>query len=146
MKFMDITPSNLTEHMSFIDAEVKRGTNLYAMVHATWCGACKRVGPIWRQLASRHDINATVLCVDSDAMKMMRHVIDESTIRYFPTFLRIQGKRRFVFENPSNPTVDTFAKWITKTNRGTRRHKQRINKKKQGTRNKKQESKKLNKI
>ena len=83
------------------------------MVHATWCGACKRVSPVWLELREKTNLNATVAYIDSDILKQIGHIIKEGDIKNFPTFLRIQGKRRFVFENPSNPDVNVFSNWLS---------------------------------
>ncbi len=83
------------------------------MIHATWCGACKMVSPIWNELRDK-DLNATVAYIDADVLKQLGHVIKEDDIKHFPTFMRIQGKRRFLFENPRNADVNVFMKWIKK--------------------------------
>jgi thiol-disulfide isomerase/thioredoxin len=113
MKFIDIHPGNFEQEIGALNSAVKSGENVYAMVHATWCGACKQVSPVWLQLREKTGINATVTYIDSDVLKQIDHIIKEGDIKHFPTFLRIQGKRRFVFENPSNPDVGIFSNWIS---------------------------------
>jgi thiol-disulfide isomerase/thioredoxin len=113
MKFIDINPGNFEQEIGALNSAVKSGENVYAMVHATWCGACKRVSPIWLQLREKTGLNATIAYIDSDVLKQIGHIVKEGDIKHFPTFLRIQGKRRFVFENPSNPDVNVFSKWLS---------------------------------
>ena len=119
MKYIDINPSNFEEQILVFDSALKSGTSIYAMIHATWCGACKMVSPIWNELREK-DLNATVAYIDADVLKQLGHVIKEGDIKHFPTFMRIQGKRRFLFENPRNADVNVFMKWIkNKTNKKT---------------------------
>ena len=119
MKYIDINPSNFEEQILVFNSALKSGTSIYAMIHATWCGACKMVSPIWNELREK-DLNATVAYIDADVLKQLGHVIKEGDIKHFPTFMRIQGKRRFLFENPRNADVNVFMKWIKKkTNKKT---------------------------
>ncbi len=136
MKFIDINPNNFEQEIGALNSAVKAGENVFAMVHATWCGACKQVSPDWLQLREKNGLNATVAYIDSDVLKQIGHIIKEGDIKHFPTFLRIQGKRRFVFENPSNPDVGTFSSWISKNDK---RSDKSINKK--SKRNKKRNKK-----
>jgi thiol-disulfide isomerase/thioredoxin len=115
MKFIDIHPGNFEQEIGALNSAVKSGENVFAMVHATWCGACKQVSPVWLQLREKTGLNATVAYIDSDVLKQIGHIVKEGDIKHFPTFLRIQGKRRFVFENPSNPDVGVFSSWISKS-------------------------------
>jgi len=121
MKFIDIHPGNFEQEIGALNSAVKSGENVYVMVHATWCGACKRVSPVWLQLREMTGLNATVAYIDSDVLKQIGHIIKEGDIKHFPTFLRIQGKRRFVFENPSNPDVGIFSSWISKSDKNKRK-------------------------
>lgn len=113
MKFIDIHPGNFEQEIGALNSAVKSGENVYAMVHATWCGACKQVSPVWLELREKTGLNATVAYIDSDVLKQIGHIVKEGDIKHFPTFLRIQGKRRFVFENPSNPDVNVFSNWLS---------------------------------
>ena len=113
MKFIDINPNNFEQEIGALNSAVKSGENVYVMVHATWCGACKQVSPVWLQLREKMNLNKTVAYIDSDVLKQIGHIIKEGDIKHFPTFLRIQGKRRFVFENPSDPDVGVFVKWLS---------------------------------
>ena len=124
MKYIDINPSNFEEQILVFDSALKSGTSIYAMIHATWCGACKMVSPIWNELREK-DLNATVAYIDADVLKQLGHVIKEGDIKHFPTFMRIQGKRRFLFENPRNADVNVFMKWI-KTNKKTMKNNKTI--------------------
>ncbi len=117
MKFIDINPGNFEQEIGALNSAVKSGDNLYVMVHATWCGACKQVSPMWLQLREKTNLNKTVAYIDSDVLKQIGHIIKEGDIKHFPTFLRIQGKRRFVFENPANPDVDVFVKWLSSSDK-----------------------------
>lgn len=131
MKFIDINPGNFEQEVGALNSAVKSGENVFAMVHATWCGACKRVSPVWLELREKTNLNATVAYIDSDVLKQIGHIIKEGDIKHFPTFLRIQGKRRFVFENPSNPDVDVFSKWLRKSEKsGKEKSKSKKSKKK----------------
>ncbi len=114
MKYIDINPSNFNTQIAIFNAELQKRSSIYAMIHATWCGACKRVGPHWKQLETKSDLNAVVAYIDSDVIGQMGHILSEGDIQHYPTFMRIQGTRKFVLENPPNATVDTFVKWIKK--------------------------------
>jgi thiol-disulfide isomerase/thioredoxin len=140
MKFIDINPGNFEQEIGALNSAVKSGKNVYAMVHATWCGACKQVSPVWLELREKTGLNATVAYIDSDVLKLIGHIIKEGDIKHFPTFLRIQGKRRFVFENPSNPDVNVFSSWISKSD------KQRDKSKSNSKKSKKKKKKKTRKV
>jgi thiol-disulfide isomerase/thioredoxin len=139
MKFIDINPGNFEQEIGALNSAVKSGENVYVMVHATWCGACKRVSPVWLQLREQTNLNKTIAYIDSDVLKQIGHIVKEGDIKHFPTFLRIQGKRRFVFENPSNPDVSVFSSWINKSDKHRDKHRDKsINKKsKRNKKNKK---------
>jgi thiol-disulfide isomerase/thioredoxin len=130
MKFIDIHPTNFEQEIGALNSAVKSGENVYAMVHATWCGACKQVSPVWLELREKTNLNATVAYIDSDILKQIGHIIKEDDIKHFPTFLRIQGKRRFVFENPANPDINVFSNWINKSKSKNGKSKKTMNKRK----------------
>jgi len=88
--------------------------------YAPWCGHCKKLTPIYDELAKnlKHNTGLVIAKVDSTANEVEQvHIKGFPTIKFFPA-----GKKANPIEFDGDRTVEGFTVWLEKhcTNKITR--------------------------
>lgn len=85
--------------------------NFVLLVHATWCGHCLRLMPIWKDCTKNHS-KLNIVNIDSEVYNHLQknnksHIftrfLDEN-VQGFPTLLKIENKRIIPFEGDRDKT------------------------------------------
>ncbi|KAI8103887.1 hypothetical protein M9434_002154 [Picochlorum sp. BPE23] len=69
------------------------GSNVYIVkYYAPWCGHCKRLAPVWEDLASalKEEENVVIASVDC-TNKGLRPICDRNNVKGFPTIKSVFG-------------------------------------------------------
>lgn len=87
------------------------------LVHATWCGHCTRLLPLWKDCIKKSKLN--IVNVESDALNhlkeknqshMFTKFLDEN-VQGYPTLLKVENNKIVPFEGERDPS--SLKKFLT---------------------------------
>ena len=81
------------------------------MVGANWCGFCKQLKPIWRQLYKESSKDSTIAAIDAVKSQELVHMLG---IAGYPTIL-IVGNNGKIKEYDGERTLEALKKKLPKT-------------------------------
>jgi len=93
---------------TFKDIVYQEGKAVFLELYAPWCGHCKKLAPVWDELAANlQDLpNVVVAKVDATANSLP----DEISITGFPTLILFQGTQQNVYSGARD--VDALAAFV----------------------------------
>lgn len=80
-----------------VESEMENGQKLFVLFYAPWCGHCKRVMPVWQDLAGKYsnapNVKVRQLNCDEHGQEAEKH-----EIQGFPTIILFKDGQKYVFE------------------------------------------------
>jgi len=100
---------------------IDKGDIIILQIHAKWCGFCKKLKPIWKDLKTdmnRKKINGNIIRfmeiedVEKEEIKELKKTFGLD-IEFFPSIIKIHTKKLFEQYNGKN-TKSKLINWIKK--------------------------------
>jgi len=96
---------------TFHDIVYQEGKYVFLEMYAPWCGHCKKLAPVWDELATAVKDVPNVVIAKLDATA--NHFPDEVSITGFPTLIMFQGPKQTVYSGPRD--LDTLTTFVRQT-------------------------------
>ena len=89
------------------------GKLVFVDFHAEWCGPCKKIGPVFKELADKHSQQAIFLAVDVDEGVDIAELED---LPGMPCFVAYKNKQKVdtVTGSKDDVIIDLVAKHLSK--------------------------------
>jgi len=96
---------------TFRDIVYQEGKLVLLEMYAPWCGHCKKLAPVWEELATAVADLPNVVIAKLDATS--NHFPDEVSITGFPTLILFEGTKQTVYSGPRD--LDTLIQFVRQT-------------------------------
>ena len=82
----------------------EEGKTVFVDFHAEWCGPCKKIGPVFKELSEKHYNDALFIAVDVDEGA---DIADMEDLPGMPCFVVYKNKKKVDTVTGSNESVLT---------------------------------------
>merc|ERR1711863_146287 len=106
----DANPVKVLVSSNFAPVAMAEGKDVFVEFYAPWCGHCKKLAPIWDELAEKFEDNEKVVIAKLDATS---NEVENVKIRGFPTLKLFKAGDNSVVDYSGGRTLDDFVKFLS---------------------------------
>ena len=83
--------------------------DVFVKYYAPWCGHCKKLAPIWEDLAETLADVPNLVIAEMDATA---NEVDEVSVKSYPTLIFYPSRKKSGVDHDGGRTVDEFIDWL----------------------------------
>jgi len=95
---------------NFADVALDATKDVFVEFYAPWCGHCKKLAPIWEELAEKYKDNDKIVIAKLDATT---NEVENVKIRGFPTLKLFKSGNNEVVDYSGGRTLEDFVKFLS---------------------------------
>jgi len=106
----DANPVKVLVGKNFADVALDVEKDVFVEFYAPWCGHCKKLAPIWEELAEKFEDNDKIVIAKLDATG---NEVENVKIRGFPTLKLFKAGDNTVVDYSGGRTLEDFVKFLS---------------------------------